>query len=58
MQDDFWTTETQPGSGYSDRPTEPNWMMQTIMALLSTGPFGPADMVGGANVTNIMRACR
>ncbi len=27
-QDDYWTTQTQPGNPYKDNPNEPNWQLQ------------------------------
>lgn len=45
-KDDWWTTETQPGSPYSDKPTEPNWQLQAIVVGTSTGEWGPAGVRG------------
>jgi hypothetical protein len=50
-QDDWWTTEVQPGNPYGDNPTEPNWQLQAIVISLSTGPNGPSDRLGGVNAS-------
>lgn len=57
-KDTFWTTEKQPGcpSSYS-RCCEPNPELQTLLAVLSTGPVSPGDSIGHANVTLLKRAC-
>ena len=57
-KDDWWSTEVQPGSPYGDKPTEPNWQLQAIVVGLSTGPNGPADMVGASNASLIMSTVR
>jgi len=37
---------------------EPNALLQTIVALLSTGPVGPADKIGYLSVVNLMQTTR
>ena len=57
-KDTFWTTEKQPGcpTSYS-RCCEPNPELQTLLAVLSTGPVSPGDSIGHANFTLLNRTC-
>ncbi|XP_046547807.1 uncharacterized protein LOC124257721 [Haliotis rubra] len=71
-KDTFWTTEIQPGNPYdrtngshtkpgdvsrSKNATEPYPIIQTIVAVLSTGPVGPGDMINGTDKDLLMRCC-
>jgi hypothetical protein len=56
FKDDFWTTSDQPGCKYSSC-TEPNPVMQTLVAALSAGPVGPSDSIGKLDVDLIMKTC-
>ena len=57
-KDDWWSSEVQPGSPYSDKPTEPNWQLQAIVVALSTGPNGPSDAIGYTNASLVMSTIR
>ncbi len=57
-KDDWWTTESQPGNPYGDKPTEPNWQLQAIVIALSTGPNGPSDGIGFTNASLVMSTVR
>jgi hypothetical protein len=57
-KDDYWTTEVQTGSPYSDNPTEPNWQLQALVVGLSTGPNGPSDKIGATNASLVMSTVR
>lgn len=57
-KDDWWTTEVQPNSPYSDKPTEPNWQLQALVIGLSTGPNGPSDAVGLTNASLVLSTVR
>ena len=60
-KDTFWTTEKQPGC--PDRYAscngcyEPNPELQTLLAILSTGPVSPGDGIGHVNITLLQRTC-
>eukprot|EP00118_Oscarella_pearsei_P011149 m.72771 g.72771 ORF g.72771 m.72771 type:complete len:798 (+) comp35812_c0_seq1:25-2418(+) len=60
-KDTFWTTETQPGcpSKYSscNGCSEPNTELQTLIAVVSTGPVTPGDGLGYANAQLLKRTC-
>ena len=60
-KDTFWTTEKQPGcpASYShcNGCFEPNPEMQTLLAVLSTGPVAPGDAVGHSNISLLRRTC-
>ncbi|XP_062593083.1 uncharacterized protein LOC134254572 [Saccostrea cucullata] len=55
FKDTFWTTTTQPGNKY--KTTEPFPGLNAVVSTLSTGPVGPGDMIGGTNVSMLMRCC-
>ncbi len=57
-KDDYWTSEVQSGNPYSDKPTEPNWMLEAITVALSTGPNGPSDGLGFSNASVILATVR
>jgi len=57
-KDDWWTSEVQPGSPYSDKPTEPNWQLQALVIGLSTGPNGPSDGIGFTNASLVLSTVR
>lgn len=58
-QDDWWSTDqVQSGSKHPyvfDFEMVPD--LQAIVSILSTGPVGPSDKIGMANLTRIMRTC-
>jgi len=56
-KDAFWTTSRQDGCPYHSC-YEPNPELQTLFALLSTGPVTPGDAVGHINKNLIMQTCR
>ncbi|XP_071097695.1 uncharacterized protein [Haliotis cracherodii] len=71
-KDTFWTTEIQPGNPYDRKngshttpgdvsrnknATEPYPMIQTLVAVLSTGPVGPGDRINGTDKDLLMRCC-
>ncbi|PVD22557.1 hypothetical protein C0Q70_18373 [Pomacea canaliculata] len=55
FKDTFWTTTVQPGNPYGG--TEPHNLLQLAVAVFSTGPVGPSDMVGGTDVPLLQRCC-
>ncbi|KAK7471361.1 hypothetical protein BaRGS_00035999 [Batillaria attramentaria] len=56
FKDNFWTTEVQPGNRYKLNETHPE--LQAAVAVLSTGPVAPSDMIGRTNVSMLMQCCR
>jgi hypothetical protein len=57
FKDDFWTTsKPQPGCKFSSC-VEPNPVLETLVAALSTGPVGPSDSIGNLDVELIMHTC-
>jgi len=56
FKDDFWTTSTQPGCPYGSC-VEPNPVLETLVAALSSGPIGPSDSIGNLNVDLISKTC-
>lgn len=55
FKDNFWSTTEQPFNPYNR--TEPHNELQLAVSVLSTGPVGPSDMIGHANVSLIMKCC-
>lgn len=55
FKDVFWTTSVEPGNRYNS--SEPTPELETIAALLSTGPVAIGDAIGYVNRTLIMRTC-
>ena len=57
-KDNFWTTDVQSGSAYSDHATmkEPYNRMQSAVSTLSKGPVAPSDKIGASNVELIMKS--
>ncbi|KAH9500569.1 hypothetical protein Btru_072292 [Bulinus truncatus] len=55
-KDTFWTSERQPGSPYGHN-VEKFARLNSLIATLSTGPYGPGDGIGFINVTLLMRCC-
>lgn len=60
-KDMFWTTEEQPGCpdqySHCNGCLEPNPEMQTLLAVLSTGPVTPGDAIGHSNISLLRRTC-
>ena len=56
-KDNFWSTEWQPGSHYSNTTREPYSEMQVAIASYSTGPVTPSDGVGFTNVSLVKMSC-
>jgi hypothetical protein len=56
FKDDFWTTPNQPGCKFASC-VEPNPVLETLVAALTTGPVGPSDSIGNLNVELIMKTC-
>jgi len=57
-KDDFWSsTNAQPGCKFSVCQ-EPNSELETLVALLTTGPVGPSDSINNLNVTRLMQTTR
>ncbi|XP_048777200.2 uncharacterized protein LOC125681238 isoform X4 [Ostrea edulis] len=54
-KDTFWTTEIQPGNRY--RKSEPYTRLNALVATLSTGPYGPSDMLGHMDFSLINKSC-
>ena len=57
-KDIIWTTAVQAGSPKQAPKSQPNFEMDTALALLSTGPVGIADGMGLTNITLVNRTCR
>ena len=61
-KDNFWTSNVSnnPYQKGGNEPTNPgsNVELNTIAAVLSTGPVGISDQLGGTNATLIMATCR
>ena len=56
FKDDFWSLENQPGNRYNK--SEPNTLLHTLVAQLSTGTIAVSDAVGMSNATLIAITCR
>ncbi|XP_059154794.1 uncharacterized protein LOC131940186 isoform X2 [Physella acuta] len=54
-KDTFWTTASQPGNTYNKQELYPT--LQTVVSVLSKGPVGPGDMIGGTNRSVLMGCC-
>ncbi|XP_050393125.2 uncharacterized protein LOC126811499 [Patella vulgata] len=54
-KDTFWTTTNQPGNPFNT--TEQYPALQTLVAVLSTGPVGPSDKIGYTNKDLLMKCC-
>ncbi|ESO88546.1 hypothetical protein LOTGIDRAFT_234457 [Lottia gigantea] len=54
-KDTFWTTTKQPGNPFNT--TEPYPALQTLLAVLSTGPVGPSDGINYTNTDLLMKCC-
>jgi len=59
FKDDFWSSgNVQAGCNKNyAKCQEPNPVLETLVAALSTGPVGPSDSVGNLNYSLIMRTC-
>jgi len=58
FKDCFWSSnQTQTGC-VAKVCVEPNAVLETLSALLSTGPVGPADKIGFLDKGNLMQTCR
>ena len=55
-KDDFWTTSQQPGNPYN--ATEPDPLLQSLVATLSTGQVNPSDGIGFMDAAVINRSVR
>lgn len=53
----LWSPADQPGHPYKDNRTENLGALHSAVATLSRGPVSPADKIGLANRSQIMRAC-
>lgn len=53
-RDNVWTNSSVVGHGGPEDMVQ----TQTLLAMLSGGPYGPSDGAGSANRTLIMRSCR
>ena len=58
-KDNYWSTDKQSGSSYSDYLTveEPYNRLQAAVSTLSKGPVAPSDKVGASNAGLIMKSC-
>eukprot|EP01047_Picozoa_sp_COSAG01_P024387 COSAG01_NODE_1505_length_10091_cov_18.350781_11_plen_267_part_00 len=56
-KDGWWSRPEQPGHPYKDNRTENLGPLHAAVATFSRGPVSPADKIGLANRTQIMRAC-
>ncbi|CAL1533037.1 unnamed protein product [Lymnaea stagnalis] len=54
-KDTFWTINHPVNNRYNK--SEANPTLQVVTAVLSTGPVGPGDIVGGTNRTILMGCC-
>jgi hypothetical protein len=55
-RDNVWTNSSVNVTGLPNPETAPD--LQTAMAVLGGGPYGPADIAGAMNQSLIMRSCR
>jgi len=55
FKDTFWTSQEEPDNRYGK--SEPNPELQTLVAVMSTGPVGPGDKIGCINRQLLMRTC-
>ncbi|KAL3880433.1 hypothetical protein ACJMK2_032671 [Sinanodonta woodiana] len=55
FKDTFWTTTNQTGNKYGK--SEPNVVLQSAVATLSTGPVGPSDKISATDPDLLMRCC-
>lgn len=58
-KDNYWSTDHQNGSAYSDHATiaEPYNRLQAAVSTLSKGPVAPSDKIGSSNTELIFRSC-
>ncbi|XP_041369874.1 uncharacterized protein LOC121383842 [Gigantopelta aegis] len=56
-KDTFWTTSDQPGNPFFPDKTELFPEIETLVAVLSTGPVGPGDMINGTDRSLLMKCC-
>lgn len=58
-KDNYWSTDVQTGSGYSDHDTikEPANRLQAVVSTLSKGPVAPSDKIGRSDSRLIMKSC-
>ena len=57
-RDNVWTNSSQSGCGRAGLCTEPMVETQTLLAVLSGGPYGPSDKADTTNASLVMRSCR
>ncbi|CAF1021377.1 unnamed protein product [Adineta steineri] len=57
FKDTFWTTSIQPESRYGNF-TEPNVLLNGLVALMSLGGVAISDKIGNTNSTVVNRLCR
>ena len=55
FKDNYHSTSTQSGCRFTT--AEPSPKLQTFVSVLSTGPVGPSDTVGGADKQLILATC-
>jgi hypothetical protein len=57
-KDNFWSTDVQTDSSYSDHATisEPYNRLQSAVSTLSKGPVAPSDKIGRSDVPLIMKS--
>jgi len=58
-KDNFWSSDVQTGSSYSDHATvrEPYNRLQAAVSTLSKGPVAPSDKIGRSDAALIRRSC-
>ena len=58
FKDSFWTSADQPGNSKYVNKTEPNVLLQSAVATLSTGIVGIGDKIGMTDLSVISRSMR
>jgi len=58
FKDCFYSNNSVQSGCVQNNCQEPNALLQTLVALLSTGPVGPADKIGYLSVVNLMQTTR
>jgi len=58
FKDCFWSSNATQTGCVQKVCVEPNAVLETLTAALSTGPVGPADKIGFLDKYNLMQTCR
>ncbi|CAF1041432.1 unnamed protein product [Rotaria sordida] len=58
FKDVFWSTTNEPGSAYKPSPMEPLPEREIVIAILSTGPVSPGDVINYTDSKRITKCCQ